>query len=255
MNTDFFKGIKQWDIQLGDKKGVMPIFYYDSSSMTAIYTASTSKVRKLLPTSKMNPIEIFPGKCLTAFTAFEYRKTDIDSYNEFSIAFPITFNKRQIPILTASLQMIRRWITVYVWQLPVTTEIARKAGADFYGYPKFIADIEFQKENESITCHVSENGEKILSLKGNVLPAAKDNVSRVQTYSIIDDIPLVTNLFYNTIEGAQTNDKKAAALDIGSNHSICNTLRHINLSNSPIQYQYRPLNQVILYAGKNLMDD
>ncbi|MBW1643478.1 MAG: hypothetical protein JRJ76_11620, partial [Deltaproteobacteria bacterium] len=97
MDHDFFKGIKQWDIQLGDMKGVLPVFYYDTTSMTAIYTASTKKVKQLLPSPKMNPIEIFPGKCLAAFTAFEYRKTDIDPYNEFSIAFPVTFNKPQIP--------------------------------------------------------------------------------------------------------------------------------------------------------------
>lgn len=255
MDHDFFKGIKQWDIQLGDMKGVLPVFYYDTTSMTAIYTASTKKVKQLLPSPKMNPIEIFPGKCLAAFTAFEYRKTDIAPYNEFSIAFPVTFNKPQIPFFTVSWQMIRRWMTVYVWQLPVTTEIARTAGVDFYGYPKFIADIKFQKETETITCDLAEKGEKILSLKGKVLPTAQDKVSRIQTYSVIEDTPLIANLFNNPIESAQTNEKKAAVLDIGDNHSICNSLKNIGLSDSPIQYQYSPMNQVILYAGRNVMDN
>ena len=255
MNPDFFKGIKQWEIQFGDMKGVMPVFYYDTASITAIYTASTHKVRELFPSRKMNLIEIFPGRCLAAFTAFEYRKTDIDSYNEFSIAFPITLNKCQIPFFTASWHSIRRWMTVYVWQLPVTTEIARVAGVDFYGYPKFIADIDFQKEPETITCHLSEKRDTILSFKGKVLPAAKDKVSRIQTYSFIDDIPLITNIFINPIENTQTNDKNAAALDIADDHPICRSLKSIELSDSPIQYQYSPTSQVILYAGRNLMDN
>jgi len=51
----------------------------------AVYTASTRRVRRLLPHPAMNPIEMFPGRCMVAFTAYEYRKTDIGPYNEFSI--------------------------------------------------------------------------------------------------------------------------------------------------------------------------
>lgn len=254
MKDDFFKGIKQWNLQFGDMKGVMPIFYYDTTSLTAIYTASTGEVKKLLPLSGMNPIEIFPGKCLAAFTAFEYRKTDIDPYNEFSIAFPITFNKRQIPFFTAARQMARRWITAYVWQLPVTTEIARMGGVEFYGYPKFMADIEFQKGEDSSTCHLSEKGEKILSLTGKVLPTAREKTSRVQTYSVIDDIPLIANVFFNNIQFAQTRDKTAATLGIGDTHRISRALKQIGLSDMPIQYQYSPVNQAVLFAGRNLLD-
>ncbi|MCJ7774030.1 MAG: hypothetical protein MUP22_12960, partial [Desulfobacterales bacterium] len=90
---------------------------------------------------------------------------------------------------------------------------------------------------------------------GNVLPTKNEKISRVQTYSLIGDIPIVANVFFNTIEGAQTNDKKAAILDIGSNHSICESLKRIGLSSSPIQYQYSPVNQAILFAGRNLMDN
>ena len=255
MNDDFFSGIKQWEFNWREMKGKLPVFYYDTTSLTAIYTASTRKVKKLLPHAQMNPIEIFPGKCLVAFTAFEYRKTDIDPYNEFSIAFLIRFNKPQIPFFTAFTQMYRRRITAYVWKLPVTTEIARVGGVDLYGYPKFIADIKFQKENEQITCHLSESGEKILSLRGKVLPTKKEKISKINTYSIIDNIPLIANIFINPLEMAQTNDKQAAVLEIGLDHSICINLRNIGLSATPIQYQYSPLNQAILFAGRNLMDD
>ena len=62
-----------------------PVFYYDNTSLTAVYTASTRRVRRLLPHPAMNPIEMFPGRCMVAFTAYEYRKTDIGPYNEFSM--------------------------------------------------------------------------------------------------------------------------------------------------------------------------
>jgi hypothetical protein len=203
----------------------------------------------------MHPIEISPGKCMVAFTAFEYRQTDINPYNEFAISFMVTYGKPQIPFLTAFSQMYRRRMTLYVRHLPVTTEIARMGGVAFYGYPKFIADIEFKKRADQISCDLSENGNKILSMKGAVLPVTRGKNSRIITYSVIDDIPLKTNIHINYLEFAESRRKQTARLEIGSGHAICEELQQIRLSETPILYQYSPLNQGILFAGRNLMDD
>ena len=47
---DFFKGVIQWEMMTKDMslEGKLPVFYYDNTSMTAIYTASTDKVKRLL---------------------------------------------------------------------------------------------------------------------------------------------------------------------------------------------------------------
>src|SRR5512140_429854 len=110
---DFFKGVSQWAFCHEElrRKFPLPVFYYDNTAMTAIYTASTALVRGLLPHPDMHPIEAWPGRALVAFTAFEYRRTDIDPYNEFSISFPITFRKRGIPGLTALTMTARRYFT------------------------------------------------------------------------------------------------------------------------------------------------
>lgn len=254
MHHDFFSGIKQWEFERDGIKGKLPCFYYDTSSFTAIYTASTKAVRQLLPRPEMRPVEMLPGKCLVSFTAFEYKKTDIDPYNEFSIAFLITYGSIQIPLITPALQTLRRRITAYVWQLPVTTEIARKGGVEMYGYPKFIADIEFERTETEITCKVSEKGKKILALHGKILPTRREKVTHITTYSVIDGIPLRTNIHINPIEFAMTTDKNAAQIEFGGNHQIAETLKDIELSSKPVGYQFSPKNQAILFPGRNLRD-
>lgn len=254
MTQDFFIGIKQWEFIHEGLQGKLPVFYYDTTSITAIYTASTSMVKKLLPLPQMTPVELLPGRSLVVFTAFEYRQTDIDPYNEFSMAFPITYNKPQIPFFTAATQMLRRCFSAYVWQLPVTTEVARIGGVDLYGYPKFLADIEFHKENHRIHCNVAENGNNILSMSGNLLPTTRGKITRFITYSVLDSIPLVANVYINPIELAHSRNKQSVTLEIGTDHSICNDLLNIGLSSTPVQYQYSPLNQGILFGGRNLMD-
>lgn len=202
----------------------------------------------------MRPIEFLPGRCLIAFTAFEYRRTDIDPYNEFSIAFLITFRCPQIPMLTAALQMVKRRFTAYVWQLPVTTEIARAGGVELYGYPKFIADIEFKREEGSITCSLSEQGNKILSLKGRTPATHRGKEIRYITYSIKDGIPLMANVIVNPLEFTESRSPQAAELILGKEHSIPQALMNLDLSAKPIMYQYSLRTEAILFGARNLLD-
>ncbi|HPS93635.1 MAG TPA: acetoacetate decarboxylase family protein, partial [Deltaproteobacteria bacterium] len=193
---DFFKGVIQWEMTTKDLslEGKLPVFYYDNTAMTAIYTASTDMVRRLLPMPDMYPVEVVKGRALAAFTAFEYRATDIDPYNEFSISFPITFRKKNIPGLTVLSMMARRYFTAYVWQLPVTTERARRGGVDMYGYPKFLADIVFSHEDSMLVCTLSAGGRNILTLKGKKLRTSPEKVNRFKTFSVKDGVPLAANV-------------------------------------------------------------
>jgi len=254
MRGDFFKGVVQWEFDWRGSKGILPIFYHDNTSMSAIFMASTDKVKKYLPLPEMKLIEVFPGKCLVAFTAFEYRKTDINPYNEFSIAFLVTYKTPSIPVTTIAWQTLKKSFSAYIWQLPVTTEIARIGGVDIYGYPKFIADIVFQKNQDRLECNLSEKGKKILTLKGKVLPTAQSKVMRYLTYSVKNGIPLMANVFVNPLEFAQSNNPKAAEIDLGTDHPISEVLRNIGMSKSPLMYQYCPVNEAILFGGRNLMD-
>jgi hypothetical protein len=255
MAGELFRGVMQWEFTWQGRQAKLPVFYYDNTSLTAIFTASSAAVKKLLPHPDMRLAELYPGKCLAAFTAFEYRKTDIDPYNEFSISFPISFGAPAIPGATIGWQMLNRRFTAYVWQLPVTTEIARIGGVDLYGYPKFLADIVFRREPEWIECKLSEKGQEILTLRGKVLRTLPGKTLRYCTYSMKDGIPLVANVATNPLEFAQTNARDAATLTLGDAHPIATALKGIGLNPLPMMYQYSPLNESILFAGRNLIDD
>ena len=90
----------------------------------------------------------------------------------------------------------------------------------------------------------------------NFLKASNNgNLISGNSDSNIEDIPLVTNIHINQLEFAESRGKQAATLEIGSDHKICEDLHKIGLSQTPVVYQYSPLNQAILFAGRNLMDD
>jgi hypothetical protein len=254
MRGDLFKGIHQEEFEFHGRKGKMPIFYYDNTSFSAMFTASTGKVRPFLPHPEMRPIELYPGRCLMAFMAFEYRKSDLDPYNEFCIAVGVTFRKTQVPLATMASQLLRRSLSAYIWHLPVTTEIARIGGVDLYGYPKFIADIDFHREPGRIGCVLADKGKKILSLSGKTLATAAGKRLEYTTWSIKDGAPLRTRILVNPIEFSQSVSRDAASLEIGTGHPICEELKSIGLGEKPILYQYSPVTEAILFAGDNTAD-
>lgn len=254
--SDFLKGIVQseFPMELFDRVGKLPVFYYDNSSMTAVFTASTRQVRALLPDPQMHPIELMPGRCVVAFSAFEYRDTDIDPYNEFSISFLMSYGRRTVPGMHLLRGLASRCFEAYVWKLPVTTEIARWGGVELYGYPKFLADIDFKRDAAHTTCTLSEDGRHILTLQGQALKGEAAKLLRYRAYSMKNGVPLCANVYTNPLQYAQTMSPSAASLVLGD-HDIARQLRALDLSSSPLMYQYCPRNELVLFGPRNLMDN
>lgn len=254
--SDFLRSIVQQELPMEpfDRKGKLPVFYYDNTSMTAVFTASTRKVRELLPDPQMHPLEFLPGRCVVTFSAFEYRDTDIDPYNEFSIAFLMSYGRRTLPTAALLRGMVNRCFEAYVWKLPVTTEIARWGGVELYGYPKFLADIDFARTPDSLACTLAEGGRTVLTLTGQALKTAPAKRLRYRAYSLKDGLPLCANVYTNPLEYAQSMASGAARLALGD-HPIAEQLRALDLSESPIMYQYSPKNELVLFGPRNLIDD
>ena len=238
------------------RNGKLPVFYYDSSSYALLLSASTRRVRELLPHPAMHPLEIMPGRALVALNAFQYRDSDIDPYHEFSISFPITFAQRSVP----GLGVLRRWaqgcFESYVWQLPVTTEIARWGGVELYGYPKFVADIDFRRDAAGVRCDLALDGRPILSLQGEHLAALKAQAPmRYKTYSLKNGLPMCANILVNPLAFAQTLRSRAASLTLNAGHPIADTLLGLDLGQRPLLYQYCPRQELVLFAPRNLVDN
>lgn len=252
----FLRGIVQQELPMEpfDRKGKLPVFYYDNTSMTAVFTASTRKVRELLPDPQMHPVEFLPGRCVVTFSAFEYRDTDIDPYNEFSIAFLMSYGRRTLPTAGLLRGMVNRCFEAYVWKLPVTTEIARWGGVELYGYPKFLADIDFERTPDLLACTLAEGGQRVLTLTGQALKTAPAKRLRYRAFSLKDGLPLCANVYTNPLEYAQSMSSGAARLELGD-HAIAEQLRVLDLSEHPIMYQYSPKNELVLFGPRNLIDD
>lgn len=253
-SSGFFEGIKQTTMWIGEHEMKAPLHYRDGEQMTGIFPAKLGKLRKLLPDPRISPARLAPGVGAITVTCFEYRDTDIAPYNELAIGIPLNepFFRSNMPG-RAMLSAVRRGqYDTWVHHLPVTTEIARLGGVEFYNYPKFNASIDFESSPQRRSCELAEGAEHILTLDCKRLKGEEAT-----------DLQIFSHLWQN--RERQSSEFKirahklgrsimpgAAKLTLGSRHPISTELRSVLLSKSSIAAAYSPKIEGILYGPHHL---
>jgi hypothetical protein len=115
-----FKGTYYTVFSLTRTRISISTHYLGFSRIIANFTAPTSKIQEVLPSSKLKPVQLTPSTAMVTLFAMEYRRiVNVDPFNEFAIAVPVHYatgeNDAGLP-------------GYYVLQIPVTSEMARWLG-------------------------------------------------------------------------------------------------------------------------------
>jgi hypothetical protein len=249
--TGFFAGMNQAEVPWRDRTICSPLFYYDLRAINVQFLAPLRAVTALLPSRRLYPLRATPWHSVIAISAFEHRNTDIGPYNELGISVPVSLSG-PTRLFTGSLWPAPAEPDVYIVHLPVTTEIARDAGIEFGGYPKFLAGIEFSQTGDWVTCRVSEGAKHILTL--SVQPGSFRPASRLREHFVnVRNGRLVRSLMINDEhEESSSNDPKHVRLEIGD-HPIGRQLKELPLGRA-VAFQYIPQVRAILTDNLETFD-
>ncbi len=121
----------------------MPVNSWEASAMLAAFPCNYEAAAALIPESYIHPLKFF-SKALLAVTVIDYRKTDIGSYIEYSIAIVCTKGRRPAPPLLPALFQKAYGTGQFVYDLPVSTEVSVKGGKGIWGMPKHQANLDFK---------------------------------------------------------------------------------------------------------------
>ena len=249
---DFYQEIEHIPVPWGDYELHVPVFYPKITLMTISVIASLEKIRNLLPSTRLKPYRITPWQSTLSITTYQYQESDLGPYNEVSIAIPVTVDE-ETPLFTGVFRKLPRILTSYTHHLPVTTEIARVVGAEFAGYPKFVADIEFTDEGNWLTCELTSDGQKVLKLRGRKLSLEKAPRFRVNPLNYRQGYILRSEFVVSEREMGTSQSAEDVKLELGD-HIIAEELKALNLGRI-LSYSYCPQAQGILtpvfesYAG------
>lgn len=242
-NMEFFRGIQHVEMPWGDKTIWAPQFFYDTMSASAHFLAPIDVIKSMLPSQRMKPIRVWPGKCIVSISLFEYRDCDLGPYNEIGVVIPITIDE-PTPLFTGVFRSAPKEPYVYVRHLPVTTEDAKNAGVEFANYPKTIGDIKFTNDDKWIHCSWKDNGTKVMDV--SIKKGTLRSVERNRMHAINADagrLVRVESIVSERQESTGSNPD-AVKLSLGE-HPVADDIRKMQLGKC-MMHTYSPQSQVIL---------
>lgn len=226
----------------------LPIRYFETSTMLAAFPASTRKLQLLTP-APLRVVELWPGRAPVGFMCFEYTKTTVGPYGEVGVAWPVVLDRPAPPLLPMLAET--RWPGLGWWihRLPVTTDIALRAGRAIWGYPKLIAQIDFAWRDAARTCTLSEGGSEILRLEIDTRMPALPRRFPLRTYTVLEGEVLRTRVEVDAV-GLRRKLFGKARLELGA-HPIGRELRELELGlDRPVEVGWFPVWRAVLPAAE-----
>lgn len=120
----------------------LPIRYTDGSVLTLYYRVDSHRAASVIPTDDFEPMQVF-GKALIIVACFDYRQSTLGGYGELGVGVQVK-RRGTSPSLLRWARDVREQPEQGIWvtNLPVTTEAARAAGVEQWGYPKYVSPME-----------------------------------------------------------------------------------------------------------------
>lgn len=220
------------EVAVGDWHGRLPAFYHDNDVFTSVHTAAYDAVAAALPSNLISPVRWTDGRALVAVTAFRYHAVTsgevgvdphtIAPYGEIAITAMATLGSAP-PVLP----LLRSRLGGFVLHLPVTTREARDAGVVVYGFPKFVADMDFREEPGRRQVRLAEGDSPILTLtvrpRGPVLADRRPLVAYTALHGELVETVVPVQAHMQVRFGAS-----AGELHLGE-HEVAESLRRLDI--------------------------
>lgn len=128
----------------------MPVGTEGSPALLAAFGIDAERARAVLPTGELEPLRL-GGRGLLVIAVVHYLDTTIGRYVEFCLGIACT--RRGGPPLSG--------LGVYIYDLPVSTEISVKGGLGIWGMPKRRASLDFLVGESTVSSQYDLDGELV----------------------------------------------------------------------------------------------
>jgi hypothetical protein len=216
----------------------LPVRYFDVQCLVATFLTELDRAVEAVKGTNLQVIPQEDGKAVVKLFCIEYRKTDLGPYNEVGLTVLTTTPSELIP-------------ADYVLNLPVTTELANRAGREIWGYNKFLATINVNSDSKKFSTflHDTEN-EMIGALEGSRSASVPVPPADIITLTLLKGRVIKTLIRVLTPFYASSGD--SFTFKVGkSKHPMANNLRTLALDEArPVLVDYADPFQALLFPGR-----
>jgi hypothetical protein len=188
----------------------LPIHYRKARAWFAVFPCLERAAAALLPDPELRPARVLPGIAALVVATFDFEDTSIGPYREVGIGIPCRYRRSTAVPLVPLLG--ERWIDdvgPWVHLMPVTTEAANEAGHRYWGYPKFVAEIDIDASDAQMRCTVSEKGAPILHVEVERPGPSRPIQFPVRPYSRLGNELLLTEFHVDAVGAIRRLGAKA----------------------------------------------
>jgi hypothetical protein len=216
----------------------LPIRYFDVQCLVAIFLTDLERAAEVLKGTGLQAVSQEDGRAVVELYCIEYRKTDIGPYNEVGLCVVAVAPGDPIP-------------AKYVANLPVTTDVANRAGREIWGYNKFVAAIEVDSDGKKFSTVLRDTENTMIGTiegrRGASIPMAPTDIL---TFTLLKGRLMKTLIRVVTPSHASSGD--SFVFKVGaSRHPMANNLRTLALDGArPVLVVYADPFQSLLFPGR-----
>lgn len=235
----------------------VPILYRQARSVLAVFRVKASAVSPLLEGTGLTPVPLFDGEPAVVVALFDYRDTSIGPYHEAAVAtFVVPPGLPVPPHPVIQLLLPPRWRTVglYIFDLPVTTQVANAAGRELWGLPKFVTEIPIAWNGDQFDAGVRDprGGDFLFTLAGELTRGRSLPLRSLLLYSWLQRKLLRTVVDLRGWATAVRNPPLRLRVATRA-HPMAERLVHLGLSDtSPLLAQVAPAFRARLNLGQSV---
>lgn len=208
-----------------------PTAFRDGSSCMGVFTVQAGRAATLIADTPFEPAEVLPGRAVCSINCVHYTDTDCGAYEEIALAlfvqpFGTRLTRRETLRRVASGD-----IASYTWRLGVTTALSRDAGIEMWGFPKQLAEIDYELGDGRASFTWSDGDDPVLRYETAARGKRSTEGVSPPVYSLIGGVPHVGYLT-QSYRGVGIRPR-GATLSLGR-HPVADELRDLGVGKRPL---------------------
>lgn len=177
---ELFVGIEQATAEVAGRPVKVPVFHPDLASVMVVVLARTEAVRALLPSPRLRPVQVLPGRTLVWLTANDVRASDLGPYQQLIVSAPVRTDGGSQGT-AAALAGGGAW---WMLDMPVSSPDARDLGVAMFGFPTDVEEVDVRVTATSAEVRWLHEGRLVLELDAQVRRARPYAGSRVRLETV-----------------------------------------------------------------------
>jgi hypothetical protein len=220
----------------------MPVRTLASPAMFAAFSIDAKKAKDMLPGEELHPFRLF-RRGILVLAVVDYKDTTIGKYVEFCIGILCTRGrKRTLPL--APLLLTKVFGTgVYIYDLPVSTEISVKGGLGIWGMPKRRANLDFVIGQDVVSSQYDLDGHVVMRIdvprNRAVIPFRMRGVGYGAFRGLLTKS-------YIGLRGRMALAKRDGVRLLVGDHPRCDPLKHLDINPKALFAGFVPSSRGIL---------